>query len=114
MSLSRLLLSLRTQRSLNTAVTVVAEAAAPTAAVVAAFTAVVVGAGAITVVAGAGSMAVVAGLAAVAVVAIAEEVPMEVRDPSVEEVRIAAEVCVEDHPTEPAEVPTADSANHAA
>jgi hypothetical protein len=39
---------------------------------------------------------------------------MEVRDPSVEEVRIAAEVCVEDHPTEPAEVPTADSANHAA
>jgi len=66
------------------------------------------------VVAGAGSMAVVAGLAAVPVVAIAEEVPMEVRDPSVEEVRIAAEVCVEDHPTEPAEVPTADSANHAA
>jgi len=84
---------------------VVAEAAAPTAAVVAAFMAVV---------AGAGSMAVVAGLAAVPVVAIAEEVPMEVRDPSVEEVRIAAEVCVEDHPTEPAEVPTADSANHAA
>ena len=76
--------------------------------------AVVVGAGAITVVAGAGSMAVVAGLAAVAVVAIAEEVPMEVRDPSVEEVRIAAEVFVEDHPTEPAEVPTADSADHAA
>ena len=74
----------------------VVEAAAPTAAVVAAF------------------MAVVAGLAAVPVVAIAEEVPMEVRDPSVEEVRIAAEVCVEDHPTEPAEVPTADSANHAA
>jgi hypothetical protein len=94
---------------------VVVEAAAPTAAVVGAgSTAVVAGAGAITVVAGAGSMAVVAGLAAVPVVAIAEEVPMEVRDPSVEEVRIAAEVCVEDHPTEPAEVPTADSANHAA
>ena len=104
MPLSRLLLSLRTQRSLNTAVMVVVEEAAPTAAVVGAFTAVVVGAGAITV---------VAGLAAVAVVAIAEEVPMEVRGPSVEEVRIAAEVCVEDHPTEPAEVPTADSADHA-
>jgi hypothetical protein len=85
---------------------VVVEAAAPTAAVV--------GAGSTAVVEGAGAITVVAGLAAVAVVAIAEEVPMEVRDPSVEEVRIAAEVCVEDHPTEPAEVPTADSANHAA
>ena len=80
----------------------------------AAFTAVVAGAGAFTVAAGAGSMAVVAGLAAVAVVAIAEEVPMEVRDPSVEEVLTAAEVFAEDHPTEPAEVPTADSADHAA
>jgi hypothetical protein len=80
---------------------VVVEAAAPTAAVV--------GAGSTAV-----AITVVAGLAAVAVVAIAEEVPMEVRGPSVEEVRIAAEVCVEDHPTEPAEVPTADSANHAA
>jgi hypothetical protein len=85
---------------------VVVEAAAPTAAVV--------GAGSTAVVEGAGAITVVAGLAAVAVVAIAEEVPMEVRGPSVEEVRIAAEVCVEDHPTEPAEVPTADSANHAA
>jgi len=84
----------------------VVEAAAPTAAVV--------GAGSTAVVEGAGAITVVAGLAAVAVVAIAEEVPMEVRGPSVEEVRIAAEVCVEDHPTEPAEVPTADSANHAA
>ena len=92
---------------------VVVEAAAPTAAVVAAFTAVVVGAGAITVVAGAGSMAVVAGLAAVAVVAIEEEVPTEVRDHSVEEDPIEAEAFVEDHPTGPAEVPTADSADHA-
>jgi len=92
---------------------VVVEEAAPTAAVVGAFTAVVVGAGAITVVAGAGSMAVVAGLAAVAVVAIAEEAPMGIRDPSVEEILTAAEVFAEDHPTEPAEVPTADSADHA-
>lgn len=66
-----------------------------------------------TVVAAAASMAV-AGLAAVAAGAIAGEVPTEVHDPSAEEVRTVAEVFAAGHPTGPAKVPAADSADHAA
>lgn len=67
----------------------------------------------LTGVAGAFMAVAVAGLAT-AEEDIAEGVPTEVRDLSAEEIHTEAEAFAADHPTEPAGVPMADSADRAA
>jgi hypothetical protein len=106
------LFSFRIRPGHNTAVTVVAEED-PTVEVVEAFTAAEVEEVSTAAVVAVFTVAVAADSATVAVVAIVGEMPTEVRDPSVEEVPTEAEAFVADHPTGPAEVPTADSADHA-
>jgi hypothetical protein len=109
--LSQLFLSRQIWHSPSTAAMaeVVVEEASTAAVAVGAGFMVVAGAG-FMVVAGAASIAVVAGLAAVAAGATAEEV----RDLSAEEVLTEAEGFAVDHRLEPAEVPTADSADRVA